>query len=171
MKNSPFIFTPCLPHYSHPAHWHRTPVLVCWSLGPRPTQVQLLRSNSLEQYPAVCPFSHFSCYLQETSEDTSLSLGLPPSPIDTSISDEWSLKVILRFCCWTLIRLSQHRAWLRQGYWHYRYLIDWLILTISTCAYCSWFQLVKESCLSHSHLNALWVDLNIGQSHSSLYWL
>ena len=27
---------------------------------------------SLEQPAAVCPFSHFSCYLQEISEDTSL---------------------------------------------------------------------------------------------------
>ena len=36
---------------------------------------------SLEQPAAVCPFSHFSCYLYEISEDTSLWLGL--SPIDT----------------------------------------------------------------------------------------
>ena len=28
---------------------------------------------SLEQLPAVCPFSHFCCYLQETSRDTSLT--------------------------------------------------------------------------------------------------
>ena len=32
----------------------------------------LLCSVSLEQPPAVCPFSYFSCYLQETFEDTSL---------------------------------------------------------------------------------------------------
>ena len=36
---------------------------------------------SLEQPPAVCPFSQFSCYLQEISEDRSLWFGL--SPIDT----------------------------------------------------------------------------------------
>ena len=32
--------------------------------------------HSLEQPPTVCLFSHFSCYLYETSEDTSLWLGL-----------------------------------------------------------------------------------------------
>ena len=30
------------------------------------------------------------------------------------------------FCCWTLIRLLRHWAWLRWGYWRYRSLIDWL---------------------------------------------
>ena len=36
---------------------------------------------SLEQPPAACQFSQFSCYLQEISEDTSLWFGL--SSIDT----------------------------------------------------------------------------------------
>ena len=40
---------------------------------------------SVEQPAAVCLFSHFSCYLQETSEDTSLWLGL--SFIDTGMPD------------------------------------------------------------------------------------
>ena len=40
MKNSLFIWAPCLPHHSHPAHWNRTKVLVCWSLGWRPTPEQ-----------------------------------------------------------------------------------------------------------------------------------
>ena len=31
------------------------------------------------------------------------------------------------FCCWTLIRLSRHWAWLRRRYLRYRKLIDWLI--------------------------------------------
>ena len=31
------------------------------------------------------------------------------------------------FCCWTLIWLSRHWAWLRRGYWRYRGFIDWLI--------------------------------------------
>ena len=31
------------------------------------------------------------------------------------------------FCCWTLMRLSRHWAWLRREYWRYRSLIDWLI--------------------------------------------
>ena len=42
MKSSLFIFTPCLPHHSHPIHWDQTKVLVCWCLGSRPTQVQEL---------------------------------------------------------------------------------------------------------------------------------
>ena len=52
MKNSLFIFTSCLSHHSHLVHW--------------------------EQLPAVCSFSHFSCNLQETSQDTSFWLGLSP---------------------------------------------------------------------------------------------
>ena len=32
-----------------------------------------------------------------------------------------------RFCCWTLIWLSRHWAWISWGYWRYRNLIDWLI--------------------------------------------
>ena len=42
----------------------------------------------------------------------------------------WSVDVtelFPRFCCWTLIWLSHHWAWLRRGYWRYRSLIDWLI--------------------------------------------
>ena len=41
-KNSLFISTPCLPHCSHPVHWDRTKVIVCQSLGSRPTHVQEL---------------------------------------------------------------------------------------------------------------------------------
>ena len=47
-----------------------------------------LCSVSLKQPPTVCPFSHFSCYLQETAQDTSLWLGLPPPPIDTSTPND-----------------------------------------------------------------------------------
>ena len=32
-----------------------------------------------------------------------------------------------RFCCWTLIWLSRQWAWLHQGHWRYRSLIDWLL--------------------------------------------
>ena len=42
MKNSLFIFTPCLPHDFHPVPWDQTTVIVCQSLGSRPTQVQEL---------------------------------------------------------------------------------------------------------------------------------
>ena len=59
-------------------------IIACQSLGWRPILVLELFTLvpvSLEQPAAVCPFSQFSCYLQETSEDTSLWFGL--SPIDT----------------------------------------------------------------------------------------
>ena len=37
------------------------------------------------------------------------------------------MELFPRFCCWTLIWLLRHWAWLRWGYWGYRRLIDWLI--------------------------------------------
>ena len=43
----------------------------------------LLCCVSPKQPDTVCTFTHFSCYLQETSEDISLWLGL--SPLDTGI--------------------------------------------------------------------------------------
>ena len=60
--------------------------------------------------PAVCPCSHFSCYLQQTSEDTSLWLGAFPHrhrhagwPVDVT-------ELFLQFYCWILIWLSHHWA-------------------------------------------------------------
>ena len=43
-----------------------------------------------------------------------------PWPVDVT-------ELFPRFCCWTLIWLSRHWAWLCRGYWCYRSLIDWLI--------------------------------------------
>ena len=43
-----------------------------------------------------------------------------PWPVDVT-------ELFPRFCCWTLIWLSRHWAWLRRGYWRYKTLIDWLI--------------------------------------------
>ena len=43
-----------------------------------------------------------------------------PWPVDVT-------ELFPRFCCWTLIWLSRHWAWLRQAYWRYRSLINWLI--------------------------------------------
>ena len=104
---------------------------VCWGWG------------LLEQPSAVCPFSCFSCYFQETSEDTSLWLGL--SPVDNSLRDNLLMlrtvssillfstdsadatEMLHWFCCWTPIPLLCHWALLCRRYWRYRYLIDWLI--------------------------------------------
>ena len=41
------------------------------------------RAFSLEQPSAVCPFSHFSCHLQKTSQYIPVRLGLPP--VDTIV--------------------------------------------------------------------------------------
>ena len=41
-----------------------------------------------------------------------------PWPVDVT-------ELFPRFCCWTLIWLSCHWAWLRRGYWRYKSLIDW----------------------------------------------
>ena len=43
-----------------------------------------------------------------------------PWPVDVT-------ELFPQFCCWTMIRLSHHWAWLRRGYWRCRGLIDWLI--------------------------------------------
>ena len=107
-KNSLFTFTPCLLHHSHPAHWDRTKASLCQSVGQdqhRHNSFLLLSPISLKQPAAVCPFSHFSIYLQEASEDTSLWLSL--SPIDISTPDSplmlWScfinFAVEHRFSC------------------------------------------------------------------------
>ena len=88
MKRSLFIFSPYLPYHFHPVHWDQTTIIVCQSLGSRPTQAQELFTlvpMSFEQPAAVCPFNHFNCYLQETPEDTSLRLGL--SPLGTGTPD------------------------------------------------------------------------------------
>ena len=63
---------------------------------------------------SVCPLSHFSCYVQETSEDTSL-----PPPPHRRWHAQWPVDVtelFLRFCCWILIRLSCYWAWFHWGY-------------------------------------------------------
>ena len=46
-----------------------------------------------------------------------------------------AMELFHRFCCWTLIHLSHHWAWLRWGYWSNRNLIDWLIDIIRFCVY------------------------------------
>ena len=51
-----------------------------------------------------------------------------PSFLPTHVTSRHHFtKLFPRFCCWALIWLSYHWAWLRRGYWRYRSLIDWLI--------------------------------------------
>ena len=132
MKNSPFIFIPCLPHHFHPVHRDQTTTIICQSLGSRPTQVQELFTLVPHLFGTTCcclsaqPFQ----LLPLGNIWRRISLTWPFShryrharcPVDVT-------ELFSRFCCWTLIRLSRHWAWLRRGYWRYRNLIDWLILS------------------------------------------
>ena len=78
VKSNLFIFTPCLPHYSHPIHWYQTKESLCLLLWCRPTQEQ--GRFTLDPLPfgkqPVCSFSNLNCNLPATSLDTSLWLGL-----------------------------------------------------------------------------------------------
>ena len=63
----------------------------------------------LEQPLAACLFSHFSCYLQETCEDTSLWLGL--SPLDTGTPDSplmrWNCFIDFAIEHWFVCRATE----------------------------------------------------------------
>ena len=102
-----------------------------WPVGAQGQDQHKCKSYSLscpvssEQPPAVCPYSHFTYYLQPTSEDTSLWLfphrrQYAQRPVDVT-------KLLHLFYCWTPIWLSHHWAWHQRGYWRYRNLFDWLI--------------------------------------------
>ena len=129
----PVYLSPCLTHCVHPVHWEQTTIIVCRFLGSRPTQAQVFHpcapSLGLKP-PAVCPFSQFSCYLQETSEATSLWLGLPI--IDTSTPDG---PFMLRICF--IDFAVEHRFGYRApesdsagdiGATELDWLIDWMIM-------------------------------------------
>ena len=130
MKNSLFIFTPCLPHRFLPVHRDQSMIIVCQSLGSRPIvmlelftlvprlfgttrrclpvqPVQLLPSRNIWRHISlIWPFPHRCCH--------------STWPLDAT-------ELFPRVCCWTLIWLSHHWAWRRRGYWRYRSLIEWLI--------------------------------------------
>ena len=97
---------------------------------------------------SVCPLSHFSCFPQEISEDTSPCLGLSPighqhtkRPVDVT-------ELLHRFCYWTPIQLSNGWAWPHQGYWRYKTLIERLIDVFFTIV-----DICKQSC-HHLDLNS-----------------
>ena len=113
------IFTPCFSA-SLPSHSLRSSkgisLLVLRVNGCQ--SISLLWPFYLEQSPAACMFNHLR----------HISLTGPFShrhrhtrgPIDVT-------EMLQCFCCWTLIWLSCHWAWLCQWCWCYRNLIDWLI--------------------------------------------
>ena len=130
MQNSLFIFTPCLPHYFHPIHWDQIMIIICQYLGSRPTQAQQLFTLVLRLLGTTC------CLVVQSFQ------LLPLRNIWRHISSTWLfphrywharwtvdvMELFLQFCCWTLIRLSRHWAWLCRGYWRYRnWLINWFM--------------------------------------------
>ena len=130
MKNSLFIFTSHLQHHSHPIHWDQTTITDCQSLGSRPTQVQQLFTlvphlfGTTSRCRSIQPFHLLS--VRNIWRHISLTWPFPHRYQHA----RWPLdfrELFPRFCCWTLIWLSCHWAWLCQGYWRYRSLIDWLI--------------------------------------------
>ena len=130
MKNSLLIFTPCLLHHFHPIHCHHITIIVCQSLGSRPTQVQELFTlvphlfGTTSRCLSVQPFQLLP--LRNFWGHISFSWPFPhryrhaQCPVDVT-------ELSHRFCCWTLIPLSYHWAWLHRGYRRYRNLIEWLI--------------------------------------------
>ena len=125
----PYFF-PCWLHRFLPVHWHQTMIIVCQSLGSRPILVlefftlvpRLFGTNSR------CLFVQLVQSLPSRNIWRHISLIWPfshryrhsPWPVDVT-------ELFPRFCCWTLICLLHHWPWLRQRYWRYRTLIDWLI--------------------------------------------
>ena len=130
MKNSLIIFTPCLLHHSNPVHCDEAVMIVCPSLGSRPTQMQELFTLGPCLFGTTCcclPVQPLQLLpLRNIWRHISLTWPFPHRhqhtrwPVDVMEKCHW-------FCGWKLIRLSPHWAWLHLGYWRYRNLIDWLL--------------------------------------------
>ena len=97
----------------HPTCWDQRKIIVCQSLGSRPTQVQGLFTLVLYLFgTSSCCLSIQPCQLLPSRNiwrHISLSWLFPRRhrhawwPIDVT-------ELFLWFCCWTLIRLSPHWA-------------------------------------------------------------
>ena len=105
-------------------------IIVYQSLGSRPIQVLDLFTpvprlfGTTSRCLSVQPFQLLP--LKNIWRHISLIWRFPhryrhsPWPVDVT-------ELFPRLCCWTLIWLSRHWAWLRRGCWRYKSLIDWLI--------------------------------------------
>ena len=130
VKNSLFIFITCWSHRFLPVHSDQTTIIVCQSLGSRPILVQELFTFVPRLFGTTCRCLSVQPVqllpLRNIWRRISLTWLFPhryrhsPWPVDVT-------ELFSRFCCWTLIWLSRHWAWLHPGYWRYRSLIDWLI--------------------------------------------
>ena len=101
-------------------------IIICQSLGSRPTMMQELFTHVLRLFgttsrcPSVQPFQLPT--LGNIWRHISLTWPFPHRYRHSTWPD-----LFPRFGCWTLIQLSRHRAWLCRGYWRYKSLFDWLI--------------------------------------------
>ena len=97
MKHSLFIFTPCLPHQSHPVHWDQAKKSVFQSLESSPTQVQEL--FTLEPFlfgtTSRCLFMQPFRLLPSKKHLKTRFFDLAFPPIDTSTPDD---PLMLRNC-------------------------------------------------------------------------
>ena len=118
-----------LLHFTH-VHWDQIKESLCRCLESRP----MLGKDHL---PLVPLLFGTACYYQSAHP-----LQFPPSGnVSRHIFLTWSfphrhrharwpvdvVELLHKFCCWSLIWMSRHWAWLRRGYWCYRNLVDWLI--------------------------------------------
>ena len=134
-KNSLFTIIPCLLHRFLPVHWDQTMIIVCQSLGSRPILVLELFTlvprlfGTTPRCLSVKPFQLLP--LRNIWRHISLTWPSPhryrhsPWPVDVT-------ELFPLFCCWTLIWRSLHAVCLRQGYWRYRSLIDWIVQSCIT---------------------------------------
>ena len=147
-------------------HWDQTMIIVCQSLGSRPTQVQEVLTLLPRLFGATCcclsvqPFQLLP--LRNIWRHISLTWPFPHRHRHAW----WAVDVtelFPRFCCWTLIWLSRHWPWLRRAYWHYRSLIDWLMHLIDQT-----FALCDAFCALWSHaVFQLWFILTFHRKQNS----
>ena len=109
VKNSLFIFPPCLPHHFHPIPWDQTTIIVCQSLGSRPTQVQELFTlvshlfRTISRCLSVQPFQLLP--LRNIWRYISLTWSFPhryrhsPWPVDVT-------ELFRRCCCFLITDLA-----------------------------------------------------------------
>ena len=92
MKNSLFIFTPCLPHHSHPVQWDQVKELVCQFLESRPTRAKELFILVPRPFGTTCrclsvqPFQlllsrNISKHISLTWSFPPLNMSTPDSPL------------------------------------------------------------------------------------------
>ena len=122
-----FILTQCLPHLSKtPPFTRSVPLLRSLHLLPVKFRVDfkicLLTYKTLNEKRPVYLHSLLATPLPSRSPRShkGITSSVPRGKTNAG-------KRSFSSCCWALIWMSCHWAWLRRGYWRYRNLIDWLI--------------------------------------------